>query len=682
MCPFLRYVSSEGIACLPIESMTVACTTYGQNVCDMPPNLNAACVGPLLHVRIRIAFHPVSDMKFQNRKITTVLAISALTMVTVQGCRGTQEPASITRVADAIYGAGPGSSDSTAHYPRVELGGQTRVVAKSSGAFGSTRIHVSVGLELSANPTVELAYGLGPAVPTGSKVTFTTNVSNKDGNDVTHTKEIVAGPGTTGVWIEDALVLEGWSSPIDLEIQSFSAGDLSEQVYVAAPVIASTGVPDPRLNLLLISLDTLRADHLGIYGYDRDTSPNIDRRFGRDGLVVEHAYSQASDTVLGHTAMLFGMDPCKGVAPASGNTWRQNPSTLGLAERLQRVGYRTAAFTENAMVAGSWGFARGFDVYDEEKSSETAEVTENGTPGFVRQTFDRGVAWLDANHQDRFFVFLHTYQVHAPYTPSPEHAHAFTPAAGEGDVPGRDRDLYDAEVRYTDAEIERLMVKLEGLGVLENTIVIVTSDHGEEFNEHGGRYHGWQVYDEAIRVPLLIAGPGLPDGGIRRPGPVALIDLLPTLLDLLGVDQVTATTEPDGVSVAEHLRIGTPLGPTRELYAEARAAIKWTYDGADSDWLRPNYALLSWPNKLIRRLTPSGIRYELYDLLTDPAERSDLFANAGEKSARLVAMIEAHAAQCASEQAALRSVYAAGGAGLVSPDKVRDEKLRTLGYIE
>jgi len=609
------------------------------------------------------------------RLVAAVLATAVL--LPVHACRGRGPSQPLQRAADTLY-AGADGQALTADYPRVELGGQTRVVAQKAGAYGSTRVHASFEIELGSSPRLELAYGLSPGVQVGTLVTFTTYVVGPEGKSYEHSRDIVVGPDTINRWQEDAIDLDGWSGRAEVELQSYASMVPDNAIHMAAPIVSQRDARRTRPSLLLISLDTLRADHLGVYGYARDTSPHIDRRFGRNGMVVEHAYSQASDTLLGHTAMLLGLYPCAGSAPAGTQSWKLTPQASTLAEQLASAGYRTAAFTEDAMIAGSWGFARGFDLYDEEKSAHATNTALEGTPGFARQTFDRGLDWLKRRDDDPFFLFLHTYEVHAPYTPPASYASLFSTA--DTDTPTRERNLYDGEIRYLDAELDRLLVELERLGLDDNTYVVVTSDHGEEFAEHGGRYHSSQVYDEVLRVPLLITGPGLPAGGVRRSGPVALIDLLPTLLDLLGVARTTAPLPPHGMSVANHLKTGAQLDE-RTLFAEARGLLRWTYDGFDKDWLRPTYAALRWPAKLIRQRTAEGPSYALYDLDGDPAERDDRLSESPrpDGAEALIAEVERYAADCEAQQAALRQMFTAD-AGSIDAD--REEKLRALGYIE
>jgi arylsulfatase A-like enzyme len=327
------------------------------------------------------------------------------------------------------------------------------------------------------------------------------------------------------------------------------------------------------------------------------------------------------------------------------------------------------------MLAAEWGFARGFEIYDEEKNTDHGRLLS----GYVRQTFDRGLAWLDANRDSTFFLFLHTYQVHNPYDPPEKYGRPFRDP-DRTDQPGIDIDGYDGEIRYTDAELRRLVDALTRRGILDDTVLVVTSDHGEEFNEHGGRFHSSQVYEEILHVPLLVRAPGLLPEGARRAGPVLLLDLPRTLLDLLGVPVHTVF---DGISVREHLAEAAPL-PTRRFTAVANGELRFTYAGLDPSWLPPTYAAVQFPWKLIRKNTRDGPAYELYDVVADPGETRNRYDEVTDVAAALRAMLQRHDGECRSRQAKLLREWGrpVGNATAVGDDAERLQKLKALGYLE
>ena len=436
-----------------------------------------------------------------------------------------------------------------------------------------------------------------------------------------------------------------------------------------------------RPSILLVSLDTLRAKSLSVYGYDRPTSPQMDRLFGREGVVVERVYSQFAATFGAHVGMLFGMLPSV-VTQSDAGRALVLPVTPSIAEVLRANGYRTAAFTEDGVLDGPAGFMRGFEVYHEEKRFRglwrDADPSEQLVPGYIEQVFDAGLAWLLRHRGEATFLFLHTYQVHSPYDPPGAYRELF-PSQPAGPA-ARDRDDYDREIAYTDAQVERLMARLAEAGLAASTIVVVTSDHGEEFGEHGRAQHGTQLYDETVRVPLLLRAPGILPAGKRCAGPVALIDLMPTLLDLVGV---AAPATLQGRSISGHLTTGTPVAP-QLIWSEARSPLAATYNGIDASWIRPSFSVIQWPRKLIRVRTPGGVRYELYDLDHDPGETANLYEAASADVGELRFRLDGYQTTARRTQAGLLA-----RAGPIDPawrpgatEAGRKSKLRALGYVE
>ncbi len=324
---------------------------------------------------------------------------------------------------------------------------------------------------------------------------------------------------------------------------------------------------------LLISIDTLRADHLGAYGYDRNTSPFLDSLAER-GLVFDNAIVQLPGTLPSHMSMLTGLYPAEhGVYPPAAVLPEEIPT---LAELFQRAGFRTGGFTEGGYVSGNFGFARGFEVFSDE--------ADRGPTG-VRQTFDRGIQFLDQlAKKDRFFLFLHTYAVHDPYDPPEGYRSLFWSAAipetfaptgpnlvavnrGQSEVTEEAvryyEALYDAGIRYLDDELQRLFNELGSMGLIDNMTVIITSDHGEEFMEHGKMVHE-QIYHELLHVPLLVLHPGLEEGR-RVESLVQSIDIAPSFVQLAGLE---GATKMSGVSLMQ--KLDEPrAGGRSEAFAES-----------------------------------------------------------------------------------------------------------------
>lgn len=302
---------------------------------------------------------------------------------------------------------------------------------------------------------------------------------------------------------------------------------------------------EPTRGFILISIDTLRADALGAYGYDQPTSPVFDELAQR-GTLFERAVIQYPSTLTSHMSIFTGLYPQEHqVLPPSTVL---SDAIVTVPEQFQAHGFRTAGHTEGGFVAGGYGFNRGFDEF-----TDTAYRADTD----IERTFDRGLEFLRSlQEKDRFFLFLHTYSVHDPYEPPKRYREMFWPgpppetfdSSGEnlrrvnqGDMAIDPqaveyfRAMYDASVRYVDDVLGQFLVELETLGLAEETTLILTSDHGEEFLEHGKMAHT-QVYPESLLVPLLVVHP-LQTAGRRVADVVEAVDLAPTLFELAGLTE-------------------------------------------------------------------------------------------------------------------------------------------------
>lgn len=418
---------------------------------------------------------------------------------------------------------------------------------------------------------------------------------------------------------------------------------------LATPACSRTPAA-PDWNIVLISVDTLRIDHLGTYGYDRPTSPAIDA-LATGGVVFEQAICQNTNTNPSHASMLSGLYPHS--HGNRDNFYRMAEDVHMLPEALHEAGYKTAGFVSGYTLKDRiCGLARGFDVYDDDFSGKERRGGE---------TTDRVLAWLRTHAEDRFFLFVHLFDPHGPYDPPADRPVRFEPRGPERKVaPDRipryqrlpvdapedahwtDLRLYEArydeEIAYADSQVARLLDELRQLGLYEKTIIVFTSDHGEALDERVHLLdHGGGIGDEEIRVPLILR---LPDGrfaGRRFTGQVELIDIAPTLAALAGVDMGDGI---QGVNLLLHLEKGSG-DPHPTAFIETRVIPhRWRERGYR---LNPRESL-----KAVRRPGSKLVVFpglprnyiELYDLEADPAEKDNLYPGARDQARPLIVELD------------------------------------------
>jgi len=383
-----------------------------------------------------------------------------------------------------------------------------------------------------------------------------------------------------------------------------------------------------RPNFAWVVLDAAAAGHFGLYGYARDTTPSIDR-FAEDAIVWEHAYATAPATDPSTASFLTSRIPTAAI--------RDNRVVATtLAERLREAGYRTHAVSENFWVGPQLGFDRGFEVFDVVASPEAGVV-------------ERTLAKVDGSSARPFFLYLHLLPPHTPYK-LPEGVAGAAVAAPEGEHAGflavtmgknlrrTDldqfaaviqgeaalspvemafiRDRYDDHLAYADTRVAALLKGLEARGDLEDTVVVISADHGEAFGEHGQVFHGTSLYDEQVRVPLIVRVPqawGVPvPRGTRLPGPVSLMDIAPTLLALAGVDVLPGELEGHDLFAPESPR----SEPVRSFVGPEQAIV----DGAF-------------------KLIVGGDGPRLFDVRADPKESRNLAGEMPERVARMEGLV-------------------------------------------
>ncbi len=403
----------------------------------------------------------------------------------------------------------------------------------------------------------------------------------------------------------------------------------------AAGIFAGQPEPPPapqgdKPNILLISIDSLRADHLHSYGYERETSPHIDA-LAKEGVLFRYTVSPTSWTLPAHVTMLTSLPP--NYHKVTADLTRLDPQAVTLAEVLRDAGYATAAFVSGAYLRAEYGHRQGFDHFDDYSALPLAwnahrQIT---SPDLIRLVTRWVEDWDRGGRERPFFVFLHLWDVHYDYNPpspydrmfDPDYAGSITSENFEGNRainPKMDRRdlehiiaLYDGEIRYTDEYLGRLFGFLRERGIFDETLVTVTADHGDEFFEHGKKGHRRTLYDEVLLVPLIMRLPGRIPAGKVVTEQARLIDLAPTLLALAGVEP------PEGFGL-------TRLDPD---YAGRDLSVYWR--DPEPPPPPPAYGQLSYQLgavrtndwKLIVHLTGDP-RPELYDLRTDPGEKNNL----------------------------------------------------------
>ena len=438
----------------------------------------------------------------------------------------------------------------------------------------------------------------------------------------------------------------------------------------AAPRGGSNPDPDATSPVILISIDTLSAKHLGCYGYRRETSPNIDA-FAEESVLFERLINTGGGTLPVHMSLFTSLHPeTHGVLIDEERTGRLSPRRTTLAESLKNEGYATAGFADGGWMRGRFGFRQGFDVYE-------------GTAGHLEKKLPRAYSWLDSHHADPFFLFLHTYDVHSksddlPYS-SPDgfgelcasrllrswrHRIEFEGFDVSSALSTADLEylvaLYDGGIAYVDRKIGELFERLKELGVYDRSLIVFTSDHGEEFLEHGLLLHR-QNHEEVAHVPLIVKLPRGRFAGRRIPSLAATVDVMPTILDVLGIEP---PEEIQGVSLLP--AITGEGAPRRAVHVWGRGS-----------WQRPKLTTARW-SMLVDKET--GEPEMLFDLTQDPHEQADVldrYPEVARKLSETLSRLEER------DREARRSfeIDDVGEETSVDLDAESVERLRALGYL-
>jgi len=396
-------------------------------------------------------------------------------------------------------------------------------------------------------------------------------------------------------------------------------------------------VPEFR-NIMLISIDTCRADHLSCYGFDQKTTPHIDA-VADEGILFTRAHSTNPITLPAHSSMLTGTNP-----PYHGvhdnQNYRLSEDNVSLAEILQDHGYQTSAFVSAFVLKSGFGLNQGFETYDDDVigDDETALITER----IAGDTSRRANQWLDHHGREPFFMFLHFFDPHTSYRPPEPFASRFS------------KSRYVGEIAYVDHCIGLVIERLKSLGIYDSTLLIITSDHGESLGEHGENTHSYFAYQSTIRVPLIIRAPGRVGRG-KRDELISIIDIVPTVLSLLKISQ---PPHIQGEDLSKALQVSSESAD-RSLYCESLYPTKYGCNGL--------YGLIQDRWKYIWTTRP-----ELYNLEHDPTETTNLI----EKEPDIAA--ELHAAL---QNVLLQQTRSHAAKSLQQHDRKSIARLKSLGYV-
>ena len=392
-------------------------------------------------------------------------------------------------------------------------------------------------------------------------------------------------------------------------------------------------------NVLVITMDTTRADHIGCYGYRSVRTPVIDG-LARNGVLFANAFTPSPSTLPGHCSIFTGLYPYGHGARANG-TFHLDQENTTLAEILKANGYVTAAFISSYVLDGRFGLDQGFDLYDDDLSKGVKYADHSFRERPAEFTNESALAWLKTAGDARFFAWVHYFDPHAPYLPPEPLRTKYADHA------------YDGEIAYTDFEIGRLLSGLQESGVLENTLVILAADHGEGLGEHGEATHSLLVYDGTLHTPLVFWLPSRGPLGKVVDRQVSNVDIAPTVLDLLGIEPGVRF---DGTSL-----LRGPEARDETIYAETISTL----------------VLHGWsPLFTVRRQELKYIhapRPELYDLKEDPKELNNLFEERLEQVAVLSQKLNQHVGQDLFGAKALEQ--------MVVMDSETTQKLAALGYV-
>ena len=424
--------------------------------------------------------------------------------------------------------------------------------------------------------------------------------------------------------------------------RTWSLSDAAETSRVPTALDPAATYSQDIRRVILISIDTLRADHLGCYGYSRNTSPNLDA-LAAQGVRFNHALSPVPITLPAHCSMLTGTTPLHHQVHDNVG-FQLSDSATTIAEMLQSNGFTTGAIIGAFPLDSQFGLSQGFDTYNDHIMARPGAAMERN----AEEVTLLANTWLKTHRDDKFFLFLHYYDPHGFYQPHQEFRFtSWLPILSE-------KDKYDGEIAYTDYYVGRVMDNLRKLDLYDSTLIILVGDHGESLGEHGESTHMFFIYHSSIHVPLILK---LPESSqaITVNDVVGIVDIVPTICQLLGIDP-----GPDlqGRDLSLYFDPAQPATSDRAVYTESFVPTKYNAQSL--------LALVTNRYKYIHTTQP-----ELYDLLKDPRETDNVITDhpdaAGALHDRLIHL--------------LATAGPADPAGRIQLDRASLERLQALGYV-
>jgi arylsulfatase A-like enzyme len=552
-------------------------------------------------------------------------------------------------------------------------------------------------MALPSRPVLDLAIG----TPEDDPVTFRVSVRRLGAGT-----EVMERTLTTPHRWERRVLDLGEFAGDRVELSLSAVGEKGRLAFWGAPVVRQRAAPragatGPPRGVILIQGDTLRTDHLDAYGYARPTAPTL-HRLADEGALFRHAITQTSWTKAAtpsvHTSLFpstHGVHQIPDRLPAAAVT---------LAEVYRDAGYATLSFSSVSFTGQFTNLHQGFEELHESESTAGRAGPRGSKTS--REFVDRLVDWLEEHRDVPFFVFLHVFDPHSPYEPNRPYDTTWADPKGRDEYlrqlelfkkgvvadpflaqrgmatreelvkAGLDpeafirysKDWYDGSIRGMDAEIARLVERLEELGLGDETLVAFYADHGEEFHDHGRMWHGQSVYGEMIRVPLILWGPGRVARGTEVEEPVQLVDVMPTLLDLSGLPA------PKGIQgrSLRPLLAGAGGWEARPVVAE-----KQPMGGSEHPGASESYAIVDGHWKLIHNVArpPGKPEFELYDFFQDPLDQKDRAAEHPDVVVRLSKALEAWRRSAVAARLEPDALSTQG----MSAEQL--ERLRALGYV-